>query len=65
MPKSKQEPLREIARLVDRYQSLTSRDIKGYSEADTRRIFIVPLFHALGCDVYSRDEVAEEVKAAG
>ena len=65
MPKSKQESLQEIAKLVDRYQSLTSRDIKGYSEADTRRVFIIPLFHALSWDVYSREEEVEEVKAAG
>jgi len=64
MPKSKQESLQEITELVDRYQSLTSIGIKGYSEADTRRVFIIPLFSALGWDVYSREEVAEEVKAA-
>ena len=64
MSESKQESFQEIAKLVARYQNLTPKDIKGYSEADTRRVFIMPLFRALGWDVYSREEVAEEVKAA-
>lgn len=64
MPKSKQESLQGITKLVTKYQNLTPRAIRGYSEADTRRVFIMPLFHALGWDVYSREEVAEEVKAA-
>jgi len=54
----------EVAKLVAKYQSLTATAIKKYTEADTRRTFIEPLFQALGWDVYSREEVAEEVKAA-
>lgn len=61
---SKEEARRELMKLVDKYQSLTRSAIRKYTEADTRRIFIMPLFRALGWDVYSRDEVAEEVKAA-
>ncbi|MEA3223243.1 MAG: N-6 DNA methylase, partial [Thermodesulfobacteriota bacterium] len=62
---TKEEARQEIAKLVARYQSLDERSIRTYSEADTRRTFIEPLFGALGWDVYSREEVAEEVKAAG
>jgi hypothetical protein len=61
---SKKEARQELAKLVDKYQSLTPSAIRKYTEADTRRVFIMPLFHALGWDIYSRDEVAEEVKAA-
>lgn len=61
---TKEEARQEIARLVTKYQSLDSKAIKTFTEADTRRTFIEPLFQALGWDVYSRDEVAEEVKAA-
>lgn len=64
MDSSREEARRELAKLVDKYQSLTPSAFKKYTEADTRRIFIMPLFRALGWDVYSRDEVAEEVKAA-
>ncbi len=60
---TKEEACQEVARLVAKYQSLEARDIRKFSEADTRRIFIMPLFLALGWDIYSRDEVAEEVKA--
>ena len=63
MAVSKEEARQELAKLVDKYQGLTLSAIRKYTEADTRRIFIMPLFHALGWDVYSRDEVAEEVKA--
>lgn len=62
---TKEEARQEVAELVARYQSLDERSIRRYSEADTRRTFIEPLFGALGWDVYSREEVAEEVKAAG
>jgi len=61
---TKEEARQELAKLVDKYQSLTPSAIRKYTEADTRRIFVMPLFHALGWDVYSREEVAEEVKAA-
>ncbi len=61
---SKEEARQELAKLVDKYQSLTPPAIRKYTEADTRRVFVLPLFHALGWDVYGRDEVAEEVKAA-
>ena len=61
---TKEEARQEIARLVTKYQSLDSKAIKTFTEADTRRTFIEPLFQALGWDVYSREEVAEEVKAA-
>ena len=64
MPKSKQESLQGITKLVAKYQTLDERTTRTFSEADTRRVFIMPLFQALGWDVYSREEVAEEVKAA-
>jgi len=57
---TREEARQETAKLVAKYQSLTATAIKKYTEADTRRIFIMPLFQALGWDVYSREEVAEE-----
>ena len=62
---TKEKARQEVARLVAEYQKLTPKDIRNYSEADTRRAFIEPLFSALGWNVYSREEVAEEIKAAG
>jgi len=64
MAVTKEEARQELAKLLDKYQGLSPSAIRKYTEADTRRIFIMPLFHALGWDIYSREEVAEEVKAA-
>ncbi len=61
---AKDKARQEVTKLVAEYQSLPPTSIKKYTEADTRREFIEPLFGALGWDVYSREEVAEEVKAA-
>jgi len=61
---NKEEARQEVAKLVAKYQNLDEKTIRTFSEADTRRVFIMPLFQALGWDVYSREEVAEEVKAA-
>jgi type I restriction-modification system DNA methylase subunit len=59
----KEKARQEIARLVEKYQSLSQAAIKGYTEAQTRRVFIEPLFSALGWDIYGGEEVVEEVKA--
>jgi hypothetical protein len=64
MGETQEEARREIGELVAKYRDLTAAAIKKYTEADTRRVFILPLFHTLGWDVYSRDEVAEEVRAS-
>ncbi|MCX6009431.1 MAG: N-6 DNA methylase [Chloroflexi bacterium] len=61
---AKQKAQQDIANLVTKYQNLPPSNIKKHTEADTRRVFLLPLFQALGWDVYSRDEVAEEVKTA-
>jgi type I restriction-modification system DNA methylase subunit len=60
---SKENARQEIAKLVEKYQSLSQAAIKGYTEAQTRRVFIEPLFSALDWDIYGGEEVVEEVKA--
>jgi len=57
---TKEEARQEIAKLVAEYQSLDERKIKTFTEADTRRVFILPLFSALGWSVSGREEVTEE-----
>jgi len=57
-----EEARQEVGKLVTKYQNLSSEAIRRYTEADTRRVFIMPLFQALGWDIYNREEVAEEVK---
>ncbi|MBC7260083.1 MAG: N-6 DNA methylase [Chloroflexi bacterium] len=50
----------EIARLVARYKALSPRQRKDYNEAATRQGFILPLFQALGWDIYNTSEVSPE-----
>lgn len=53
-----------IKKLIEKYERIkSSKDYKDYSEADTRRDLVMPLFKALGWDVYndSSREVSEEV----
>ncbi len=59
-----EEARQEITKLVALYQGLDDKSIKKYSEADTRRVFILPLFKALGWDVSSREEVSEEERVS-
>jgi hypothetical protein len=60
MPMENEEARRQIAELVKTYQRLTPKEIRTYTEADTRRTFILPLFKALGWDVSGRKDVTEE-----
>jgi len=64
MDTTKEKAVQEVKSLVEQYQRLDEKSIKKYSEADTRRVFILPLFKALGWDVYSREDVTEEERAS-
>jgi type I restriction-modification system DNA methylase subunit len=58
----------KVAKLVERYeQVLKAGKVKKYSEEETKKEFILPLFKALGWDVDSKDEVSaeEHVKSSG
>ena len=59
---SKEKARQEVARLVEKYKALSATNEKKYTEAQTRRVFIEPLFGALGWDIYGGEEVVEEVK---
>ena len=53
----------EIPRLITKFEGLSKNQFKKYNEANTRKDFILPLFHALGWDVYNDfcvNEVTEE-----
>ena len=57
----------QIAKLVEKYDKLSVSDIKSYTEEETKKEFILPLFKALGWDVDSKAEVSaeEHVKSSG
>ena len=43
----KQEAKQQIEKLVKKFVNLTPSQLKHYNEANTRKDFILPLFHAL------------------
>ncbi len=54
-----------IKQLVEKYIEVKeSGDLKKYDESNTRKDFILPLFEALGWDVYDRKEVTAEAPAS-
>jgi len=66
---SKKEAKKEIEGLVTKYENLPKSRLKKISEADTGRIFIMPLFRALGWDVFndfsSNEVIQEETTISG
>ncbi len=64
----KEQARQKISELVNEYEKVAKlKKAKSYSEEDTIKGFILPLFHALGWDVYEKDEVSAEdhIKGAG
>ncbi|OGE19678.1 hypothetical protein A3D83_02235 [Candidatus Daviesbacteria bacterium RIFCSPHIGHO2_02_FULL_41_10] len=56
----------KIQSLVDKYKSLDSIQISKYTEEETKKGFIEPLFTALGWDFTTKDEIsAEESQLSG
>jgi len=54
----------EIERLVKKFKGLSAAARKSYNEADTRKDFILPLFHALEWDTADTAEVSAEEKVS-
>src|SRR3989344_1466124 len=58
---SKEEAKKIIAALIAKYEKVGAEGkLKDYSEAETQRGFIEPLFKALGWDIENREEVSLE-----
>jgi len=55
----------KIKALIDKYDLVkTKGQIKSYDEANTCKDFILPLFEALGWDIYNREEVTAQASAS-
>lgn len=52
----------QVELLTKKFKSLSTRRLHSYNEADTRKDFILPLFHALQWDTANSAEVAAEEK---
>lgn len=60
------EPRRQIEELVAKYHNLTQSERRGYNEANTKNVFVQPLFEALGWDFADINQVeAEKTIAKG
>ncbi|MEK7622070.1 MAG: TaqI-like C-terminal specificity domain-containing protein [Patescibacteria group bacterium] len=58
----------KIKSLVDKYESAKAAgQLKSYTEEETKKDFILPLFEILGWDVYNKKEVSaeEHIKSSG
>ena len=53
-------PRQQIERLVAKYQELTQRQRRDYNEANTKNVFVQPLFEALGWDFSDINQVEAE-----
>ncbi|MFA6306625.1 MAG: TaqI-like C-terminal specificity domain-containing protein [Patescibacteria group bacterium] len=65
---NKQEAKKQIERLVNKFTALTEAEFKKKNESMTCKDFILPLFQALGWDVYnniSNHEVTSETQVSG
>lgn len=55
-----------ISQLIEKYQTAqASGKLKAYSEEETKKDFILPLFEALGWDVFEKNEVTAEESISG
>ncbi|MEK7650961.1 MAG: N-6 DNA methylase [Patescibacteria group bacterium] len=55
------DPKEKIRLLIDKYEIAKSAGkIKSYTEEETKKDFILPIFEALGWDVHNKNEVSAE-----
>jgi hypothetical protein len=52
----------KVERLVRKFRSLSTAQRRGYGEDNTRKDFILPLFHALEWDVYNLAEAERNLE---
>jgi len=60
----KEEAKHKIAELVEKYRALSAKEVRAFNEANTKQAFILPMFEALGWDIYDTTEVALEETAS-
>lgn len=61
------QPKNQIERLITKFKALSAAERKKYNESMTCKDFILPLFQALGWDVYNNfgNEVTSEAQVSG
>lgn len=63
----KNEVKNKVQSLVDRYEGIKKERglLRNYTEEETKKDFILPLFELLGWDVYNKKEVSAEESISG
>lgn len=58
---------KDLQALIDKYTNLTPEEIKRYTEEETKKDFVLPLFEILGWDVTNKNkkEVSAEESQSG
>jgi len=54
------QPKQQIEALVVKYQNISQREQRDYNEANTKNVFVQPIFEALGWDFSDPNEVEAE-----
>ena len=54
------DPKQQVEKLVAKYRSLTQRERRDYNEANTKNVFVQPLFEALGWNFADINQVEAE-----
>lgn len=65
---SQEQAKQKIGELIKKYEEvLKSGEVKKYTEEETKKDFILPLFEILGWDVFNKKEVSaeEHIKSSG
>jgi len=63
---NQQEAKQKIQQLIDKYEAAKQAGrLRSYSEEETKKDFILPLFEALGWDVHEKKEVSAEENISG
>jgi predicted type IV restriction endonuclease len=61
---SQEHAYAEIERLVKKFKALSAAQRRSYGEDNTRKDFILPLFHALEWDIHNAAEVSAEERVS-
>ena len=62
---TKEQAKEKVRELIEKYEKVKeSGRIKDYTEEETKKDFILPLFEALGWEVRNKEEVSAEEKAS-
>jgi len=60
---NKEKPKQQIGELIEKYNRVEEKRFRRYTEEETKKDFILPLFEALGWNVYNKPKRNDDVSA--